>query len=724
MHPSDAPSAPSHHHATNPRAAAARIALVGNPNTGKTTLFNALTGFRRHVANYPGVTVEVAHGTITGTSVELLDLPGSYSLAANSPDEAVLLDALCGRIPGQPPPDAILAIVDASVLPRNLYLLSQVLEIGLPVVIALNMIDVAQSRGVAIDAPELSHRLGVPVVPVVATDPRTLPPLIDLLRAALPGQRTAASGPELPADLTRLRAALPAAPNPAIALRVLLDRDGAAPRAYLAAGGSRAALDAARRQLDDQHIDVAAEVRARYAWIGRLLDGVVTRPPQPVTTWTARLDWLLTHRVWGALVLALVLFVLFQSIFRWSQPLMDFISDRLMGSLAALATVALPEGAVRSLLVDGLIAGVGGVLVFLPQIMILFGLIAILEDSGYIARAAFMVDRIMRAAGLSGRSFIPLLSSFACAVPAIMGARVIADRRDRIVTILIAPFMSCSARLPVYVLMTSAFIPDRYFLGGWIGLRGLVMMGMYLIGVVVAIPVAWLLKKTVLAGPPPGFVLELPTYKLPRLRAVWQRMSHAGAHFISRAGTVILAVSIAVWALAYFPRSATTEQRVRATAVAAGWDESRTDAALQAEFARHSFLGRIGRALEPAIRPIGWDWRIGAAIVASFPAREVVVSSLGTIFSLGHDADEADLRGALAAATWSDSGRPLFTVSSALALMVFFALCAQCASTLVMIGRETGNWLWPVASFSFMTAVAYVAALLTAVIARGLGCDG
>lgn len=700
------------------------MALVGNPNTGKTTLFNALTGFRRHVANYPGVTVEVAQGLIVGQPIELLDLPGAYSLAAASPDEAVLLDALCGRMRGQPPPAAVLAIVDASVLPRNLYLLSQVLEIGLPTVVALNMIDVAAARGIAVDSAELSRRLGVPVVPIVATDPHTLPPLVDALCACRAQRRVALSAPELPPELATLRATLHAAPNPALALRALLDRDGAAERVFLADGGSRAELDAARRQLDEQRVDVGSEVRARYAWISRLLDGVVTRPAQPVTTWTARLDRLLTHRAWGALVLALVLFVLFQSIFRWSQPLMDFISETLIGSLASVAGAALPPGALSSLLVDGVIAGVGGVLVFLPQIMILFGLIAVLEDSGYIARAAFMVDRIMRAAGLSGRSFIPLLSSFACAVPAIMGARVIADRRDRIVTILIAPFMSCSARLPVYVLMTSAFIPDRYFLSGWIGLRGLVMMGMYLVGVVIAIPVAWLLKKTLLAGPAPGFLLELPTYKWPRPRAVWQRMFHAGAHFISRAGSVILVVSIAVWALAYFPRSEATERRVRAAAVAAGWDESRTDAALQAEFARQSFLGRIGRALEPAIRPVGWDWRIGAAIVASFPAREVVVSSLATIFSLGRDAEDADLSRALAEATWPDSGRPLFTVSSALALMVFFALCAQCASTLVMIGRETASWLWPLASFSFMTAVAYAAALLVAVVARAAGCDG
>lgn len=375
----------------------------------------------------------------------------------------------------------------------------------------------------------------------------------------------------------------------------------------------------------------------------------------------------------------------------------------------------------QSLVVDGVIGGVGGVLVFLPQIMILFALIAVLEDCGYMARAAFMMDRVMQFAGLSGRAFIPLLSSFACAVPAIMGTRVIADRRERFVTILIAPFMSCSARLPVYVLMIAAFVPAHSYLGGWIGLHGLVMLGAYLVGVGVALPIAWLLKRTAFRGPNPGFLLELPGYQWPRIRTVALRVYLAAREFVVRAGTVILAVNLVVWALAYFPRSDATAQAMDATAVAQGWDAERRDAELEGAYLRDSYLGRAGHWIEPAVAPLGWDWRIGMAVLASFPAREVVVGALGTIFNLGGNVTEEsqELRAALQRATHPD-GRPLFTLPVALSIMVFFALCAQCVSTLVIIGRETRSWRWPIASFVFMTTIAYLAAWATATGATAL----
>ncbi|RMF73337.1 MAG: ferrous iron transporter B, partial [Planctomycetota bacterium] len=368
------------------------------------------------------------------------------------------------------------------------------------------------------------------------------------------------------------------------------------------------------------------------------------------------------------------------------------------------------------------IAGVGGVLVFLPQIMILFGLIAILEDCGYMARAAYMMDRLMRGLGLSGRAFIPLLSAFACAVPAIMGARAISDRRERFVTILIAPFMSCSARLPVYTLIIGAFVPATSYFGGWLGLQGLVMLGMYLVGVIVAIPVAWLLKTTAFAGPQPPFFIELPTYKRPRVRAVLQRMLFAGHHFLMRAGTVILCVNLLVWALAYFPHTSQTAARVEAQAAAEGWDDSRVESELAGAYLRDSYLGRIGRTIEPAIRPIGWDWKIGMAVAASFPAREVVIATLGTIYNLGSDVDEASLplQQKLKDARWEHSGEPIFTLPVALSLMVFFALCAQCSSTLVVIGRETRSWVWPIVSFVGMTTLAYLGAWATMRIAAAL----
>jgi ferrous iron transport protein B len=660
------------------------FALVGNPNTGKTTLFNALTGFRRHVANYPGVTVEIATGRVrvSDPDIRLVDLPGTYSLAAISPDEGIVTSLLSGSVNGFERPDAILAIVDATNLARNLYLVTQLLELELPLVIALNMSDVAARRGIGIDAAQLGERLGVPVIPIVATDDGTLPPLIRVLGAAVDR------------------------PRPVLPKLSSTDADGHP--------GSPPA--AANQRMNPE------EVRARYAWINGILDGVVTRPDRPIVTWSDRLDSILTGRLSGAIILLAVLFVVFQAIFSWAGPLMDAIGA-LFDRLGAVVGAWLPDGAVQSFLVDGVIAGVGGVLTFLPQILILFLFIAALEDCGYLARAAFMMDRLMRVVGLSGRSLIPLLSAYACAIPAIMSTRTIADRRERCVTILIAPFMSCSARVPVYVLLIAAFVPMKTWLGGWVGLQGLVMLGMYAVGVFVAIPVAWLLKCTAFAGPKPGFLLELPSYKLPRLRTMWQRMYFAGRSFLMRAGTVILAVNLVVWALSYFPRSEQTRREVAQQRIAAGWDDSRFESELAGAYLRSSYLGRMGRGIEPLIAPLGWDWRIGVSVLASFPAREVIVASLGTIFNLSAaDAEAgAPLQEALRAATRADGVTPLFTLPVALSIMVFFALCAQCASTLVMIGREMRSFAWPVASFVGMTTIAYLAAWAVAAAARSLG---
>lgn len=703
------------------------MALVGNPNTGKSTLFNALTGFRRHVANYPGVTVDVGRGPLRGARrpIELLDLPGTYSLAAASPDEMILCDALRGQIADTPRPSVILALVDASNPMRNLYLVSQLLEVGLPLVVALNMVDVARARGIRVDAAELGRRLGVPVFEVVATEPRTVAPLVAALEAAVdapPSPVRAPLPPALLAEAGRLAAAAHAPICPSEALRVLVDQNGHAEARYQQCGGDSAALHASRERLRAAGlVPGMAEIQARYAWIDQLLAGVVERTLRPGNTWSDRLDRVLTHRIGGALALLAVLYVLFYAIYSGAEPLMAAV-DGVFGWLGTLVTRVVPEGMVESLLVDGVLAGVGGVIVFLPQILILFLFIAVLEDCGYMSRAAFMVDRLMRPLGLSGRAFIPLLSAFACAVPAIMGTRAIADRRERFITILIAPFMSCSARLPVYVLLIGAFVPRVALLGGWVRLDALVMLAMYLVGVVVAIPVAYLLRKTAFAGPPSSFLLELPGYKLPRLRSIAQRVYFAGRSFLLRAGTIILAVNVLVWALAYFPRDPAVPAAVQARQAVEQWESSRYDAELAGAYLRDSYLGRAGHALEPVLRPLGWDWRIGVGVIASFPAREVIIATLGTMLNLS-EADEhsTSLADALRGMRHEQTGAPVFTLPVALSVMVFFALCAQCASTLVMIGRETNSWLWPVASFVGMTVLAYLGALAVVQVASVFG---
>jgi ferrous iron transport protein B len=695
----------------------ATIALIGNPNTGKTVLFNALTGFRRKVANYPGVTVDIGEAPIRSSrhALELLDLPGTYSLAAASPDEMVVCNVLSGRVSGRRRPDAILAVVDASNLRRNLYLVSQLLDFGTPVIVALNMVDVARARGLEIDVRQLAERLGVPVIPIVATDRRTLPPFMAALDAALE-ELPVPAPPRLPKPIEESAARLAARGGGQLtrceSLRILLDHDGWAEREFLAHGGSAAELGAARRLLVQAQVDgPAGEIRARYAWIDDILDRVVTRRQGGQITWSSRLDRILTHKFGGSALLLVVLCLVFQSIFYAARPLMNAI-EALFALLSSEMMALLPDGVLRSLLIDGVVGGVGSVLVFLPQIMILFALIAVLEDCGYMARAAFMVDRLMRGMGLSGLSFIPLLSSFACAVPAIMSTRTIADRRERFVTILVIPFMSCSARLPVYLVMIGALVPDINYAGGLIGLPALVMLAMYLVGIVVAIPVAWLLRKTAFAGPTPGFLLELPSYKLPRASAVLHRAYSGGRSFLVRAGSIILVLNLVVWALAYFPHDAAGYKAIEQQARAASWSPEHLRAELDARQLRYSYLGRLGQGIEPALRPLGWDWRIGVSVLASFPAREMVVATLGTLFNLGESSTTGSesLHKALQTATWIGTGRPLFTLPVALSIMIFFALCAQCGSTLVMIGRETRSLAWPIISFLGMTTLAYFAA--------------
>ena len=736
---------------TAPATGVSCIALVGNPNTGKSTLFSALSGVHQRVGNYPGVTVEkkIGHMTHDGRRLMLVDLPGTYSLAPRSPDEMVTVDVLLGRRDDMPRPDAVLCIVDASNLERNLYVVSQVLELELPTVVALNMIDVAQGRGIEIDAARLERQLGVKVVPVQANRRVGIEALKSELAAAARQPRRVAKSPfpePFQNEVARLHADINGGDvsgdkTPRFLVeRLLLDTSGYLANFAFPSGSTnlQAEVTAARDRLKQAGLPVpAVEAMSRYGWVARILEGVVKRPSQSTVTRGDAIDRVLTHPVLGSLIFIVMMFVVFQSVFRWPAPQLMELIDGATGWVAGLVDSALAEGPLKSLLVNGVIGGVGGVIIFLPQIMLLFLFIGLLEDCGYMARAAYLMDKLMSRVGLSGKSFIPLLSSFACAIPGVMAARVIENRRDRLTTILVAPLMSCSARLPVYVLFSAAFVPDMTFVGGLIGLHGLVMMAMYLVGMLAAVIVAWTLKKSLLRGPTPPFVLELPSYKWPDPRIVLHRMFERGWAFVQRAGTLIVAVSIVVWAASYYPRDpavaasfaprlAALEAQLNALPAA---DSGRAEVQAQldelvqvemeGEFQRQSYLGRIGHWIEPVVRPLGWDWRIGCAAVASFPAREVIVATLGVIYNVGGDVDveEEESRGrlvtALREAKWDGTDRPVFNLPVALSIMVFFALCAQCASTLVIIKRETNSWRWPAFTFTYMTGLAYIAALVT-----------
>lgn len=757
------------------------VALVGNPNAGKSTLFNALSGLNQRIGNYPGVTVEMKKGEFRagGVILGLIDLPGTYSLAARSPDEMVAVDLLLGRRPEEARPSVVVSVVDATNLDRHLYLTSQLLDLGVPVVLAVNMIDAAAAQGLTFDYVKLSAALGVPVVPIQANTGAGLPELTKAILAA--ADQPAPRGPTFPPVFEevagQLQKELSDAVPSVLVRRALLDIGGYTEQWLTEQHGEgfKAKLFAAREALSAAgHAVPGVEARARFGWVRTAVAAAVTKPAVKPVTWTDRIDAVLTHRLWGTLVFLVVMFLMFQSIFLWAKPLMELISGG-QDTVAKAVEGALPSGPLRALLVDGVIKGAGGVLVFLPQIMILFGFIAILEDCGYMARAAFLMDRVMSRCGLSGKSFIPMLSSVACAVPGIMATRVIENRRDRLATILVSPLMSCSARLPVYVLLIGAFVA-RPGSPGW--LPGLVLFAMYMIGFTVAPLVALALKRTLLRGAPPVFVMELPAYRRPKLTSILRRMWEAGRSFVARAGTIILAAMVIVWALLYFPytnaggesypdriekaEEVAKEGADRLKELKAKKDpsdkqegfgepaggsltqEEKTELAqleevaslpdkLNGEWKRDSLLGRTGRWMEPVFTPLGWDWKIGVAAMASFPAREVIVGTFGLLYDVGEvdtkaigDAtadDEAKEKAAgLTKAVqeeWSkDPVRGKYGVPVALSIMVFFALCAQCAATLATIKRETGSWLWPAFTFAYMTALAYVGAFLTFQIGR------
>jgi ferrous iron transport protein B len=670
------------------------VALAGNPNAGKTSLFNALTGLRQKVANYPGVTVERKEGLWSlaagAPPARLVDLPGLYSLDAASIDEQIARDVITGRASVLPAPDVVVAVVDATNLERNLFLVTQLMDTGRPVVVALTMVDLATRRGLEIDADALGRALGVAVVPVVATQRKGLDALAAAVVAAAacadgdcaPGwQLSAAAEHEL-----RALAAVPSAGRHAALAELYADELPPEPARRAAVAAARARLAAADPAWWQEPLV------ARYDWIERVARGAVRSSAAPRAHVTDRIDAVVTHRLFGPLVLVGVMLVVFQTIFSWAQLPMDLI-DRGFGTLGDAVRAGLPAGLLTDLLVDGVIAGVGGVLVFLPQILLLFFFIALLEDSGYMARAAFLMDRLMRGVGLHGKAFMPLLSSFACAIPGIMATRTIENPKDRLATILIAPFMSCSARLPVYTLMIAAFFTGRKVFGV-LSVGVLIILAMYGLGVAVAVCVAWVLKRTLLKGPPPPLVLELPPYRLPNARNILQTIATRAWMFVRRAGTVILAISILLWALVTFPR------------------QQADDAGAQI---RQSYAGRLGRLIEPAIRPLGFDWQMGIGLISSFAARETLVSTLSIVYNVGDDEAGAE-SGSLVAAVRDakrPDGTPAWTPLVAVSMMVFFVLACQCMSTVAIVRRETNSWRWPLFMVAYMLALAYAASFIT-----------
>ncbi len=644
-----------------------RVALAGNPNAGKTTIFNALTGLRQKIANYPGITVEKKIGrAVAGTQeFEILDLPGTYSLVPASPDEAVSASVLKGERSDTPAPDVIVAVVDASTLARGLFLVSQLMELGRPLVVALNMTDIADRRGRSVDPVALADRLGVPVVPLVGNRKEG----VGLLLGTLASAKTA--------------------PKPSWSPTA--DGD-----------------------------PVLAEVAGRYAWVD-VVTAACVRVSTPRVTISERIDHLLLHPAFGFLTFALIMAGLFVTLFTLASPLMDACQNGVT-ALGAWLTSGMADGDLKSLINDGIFAGVGGVVVFVPQIALLFLFLSLLEDSGYLARAAFLMDRVLHRVGLHGKSFIPLLSSFACAIPGIISTRTIEAPRERIATILVAPLMSCSARLPVYALAIAAFF------GHWAPWQqGMLMLGLYVLGIVAAFAIAWVaMKIRGRAGTSP-LLLELPAYKVPQASLVLNQVWHGTSAFLTRAGSIILALSIVIWAMTTYPKpheddlaraEARFHQAWKAPDGVTGDDlEAQRSKAQERYVAQaaleHSVAGRLGHAIEPVIAPLGFDWKIGVGLVGAFAAREVFVSTLGIVYAVGGDEeDTADLQAAIRADRRAD-GTPVWTTATAASLLVWFVLAMQCISTTAVVRRETGSWGWALGQLVGFNVLAWVAAFLT-----------
>jgi len=725
--------------ASGARAAVRRklVVVAGNPNTGKTTVFNRLTGSDQKVANYPGVTVESNRATLGlpgGTFVSVLDVPGTYSLSARSREEELAIQAIAGLAPFDPP-DLVVLVADATQLSRNLYMTLQVLELGVPVVLALNMIDALEARGERPDLEALRRELGIPVVATSAVQGRGIPELkLEIERAlaapdrARPGWRWIPDGEDLEEDIREVAGALPSSwtrgdadRSRAIALWALLSLDEideleSVPQALRDVVARRREL-ATRigRQIDTEII------HGRYAWIDSKIPSFLPNRAEsaagPKRTLTERIDGILLDPWLGFAIFLVVMGIVFQSLFSWADPAIGVV-EVAFGWLGSVSRSWLPQGIVQEFVEGGLIAGVGSVVVFLPQILLLFFFIGLMEDSGYMARVAFLMDRIMRAMGLHGRAFVPMLSGYACAVPAILATRTMERQRDRTLTMMVIPLMTCSARLPVYTLIIGTLFPPSKALGT-LPTQGLLMIGMYLFSTLTALVAALVLSRTLFKGPPVPLILELPPYRMPHWPSVVRMMWVRSRSFLESAGGVILVCTVALWLLLSFPRNTAETSRFaaeRAQVVSLSLPPGERDARLAtidgAEDSlrlRSSFGARLGRTLEPVIAPLGFDWKIGIGLIGAFAAREVFISTMGVVYGVGDESDEesATLREKIRSETYAD-GRPVYTPLVGMSLMIFFALACQCMSTLAAVRRETRTWRWPLFLFAYMTVLAWI----------------
>lgn len=716
-------------------SAARRVLFVGNPNAGKTTLFNLLTGARAKVGNYPGITVDRRSARLTltgGIEAEAVDTPGTYSLTARSPEESVAVDSVLGERDDRPA--AVVLVVDATTLRRGLYFATQVLDAGHPSVIALTMMDEAKKQGLVVDAAALSDALGVPVVPMVANRGDGKEDLLRELAAVLadPPDRPALTIDDaFKAAVQSVEAALPGDDGPAKTTRAMWALLSLGDDELLGVSDEvRSAATAARKEAAEQGVDLDEKLVAlRYARVDACLDRALEAPDKPRRSGTERIDDVLVHPLWGLLVFAFVMAMVFQALFSWAEPAISLLESGIDATKSTIKT-SLPPGAFTDLLANGVVAGVGNVIVFVPQIALLFVFITVLEDSGYLARVAFVIDRVMGGVGLHGRAFVPMLSGFACAIPAVMATRTIESKKDRLITMLVVPLVSCSARLPVYVLVTATvFAPDERLLGP-LSVGGVVLLTMYATSIVFAVAAAFVLRRTVLKGPKPPLVLELPPYRRPSLRniaiATWERTRR----FLLDAGTVILALTILLWGLLTYPKDDAVAQKydaLRADAALIEDEKARTEqvaalgAAESGEQLRGSAGGQLGHAIEPALEPLGFDWRLGIGIVGAFAAREVFVSTLGIVFDVGEADEESEgLRAALREAK-RPSGEPLMTPLVGIALMTFFVLACQCMSTIAVVRRESGSWKWAGLMLAYMTTLAYLVTLLVYQGGRALG---